>query len=73
MTYREERVERKVRRVPAGANLLCPDLARDVEQHAAAVALTVHVAGAMEHALQRGERGRDRLVARGRILLDRRV
>ena len=38
--------------VAAGADLLGPDLARDVEQHAAAVALAVDVAGPVEHLLQ---------------------
>jgi hypothetical protein len=65
--------EREMRGVAAGADLLRPDLAGDVEQHAAAVALAIHVAGAMEHALEGGERRRDRLVARGRVLLDGRV
>src|SRR5262249_39722580 len=39
----------------------------------AAVALAVHVAGAMEHLLQRPERERDRFVARGRVTAHRRV
>src|SRR5262249_24543692 len=61
---REQRVERQVRGVAAGADLLPPDLARDVEQHAAAVALAVDVAGAVKHLLERGERRGDRLVTR---------
>ena len=50
--------------VAAGADLLGPDLARDVDQQAAAVALAVDVAGAVEHLLQGGDRQLDRLVAR---------
>ena len=69
----ELRVERQVRGVSAGADLLGPDLARDVQQHAAAVTLAVDVTGAVEHLLERGERGGDRLVARGRVLLDGRI
>ena len=46
-------VERQRGVVAAGAHLLGPDLARDVEQHAAAVTLAVDVAGAVEHLLQR--------------------
>ena len=49
--------------VAAGANLLGPDLARDVDQQAAAVTLAVDVAGAVEHLLQR--RDRQRRSARG--------
>jgi hypothetical protein len=51
--------------VAAGADLLGPDLGRDVEQQTAAVALPVDVAGPVEHLLQRLERQDDRLVARG--------
>ena len=47
-------VEGERRVVAAGADLLGPDLARDVDQQAAAVALAVDVAGAVEHLLQRG-------------------
>jgi len=57
--------------VAAGADLLGPDLARDVEQEAAAVALAVDVAGTVEHLLQGRDRQLDRLVARGRVLADR--
>src|SRR5215207_2963718 len=53
------------------AHLLGPDLGRDVDLHSAAVALPVDVAGAVEHLLQRLERERDRLVARGRVAPDR--
>ena len=59
--------------VAALADLLGPDLGRDVDQKAAAVALAVDVAGAVEHLLKRLERQRDRLVARGGVLADRRV
>ena len=59
--------------VAAGADLLRPDLARDVDQQAAAVALAVDVAGAVEHLLQGRERQLDRLVARRRVLADRGV
>ena len=59
--------------VAAGADLLGPDLARDVEQEAAAVSLAVDVAGAVEHLLQGGDRQLDRLVARRRVFADRRV
>ena len=59
--------------VAAGADLLGPDLARDVEQQAAAVALAVDVAGAVEHLLQGRDRQLDRLVARRRVLADRGV
>ena len=38
--------------VAARADLLGPDLARDVDQQAAAVALAVDVAGAVEHLLE---------------------
>ena len=59
--------------VAAGADLLGPDLARDVEQQAAAVALAVDVAGAVEHLLQGRDRQLDRLVARRRVLAHRGV
>ena len=58
--------ERRV--VAAGADLLGPDLARDVDQDPAAVALAVDVAGAVEHLLEVLERERHRLAARGRVL-----
>ncbi len=64
---REGVVERERRVVAAPTHLLGPDLGRDVDQQAAAVALAVDVAGAVEHLLQRLERERDRLVARGRV------
>ncbi len=57
----------------AAADLLGPDLARDVDQQAAAVTLAVDVAGAVEHLLQRGDRQLQRLVARGRVLANRGV
>ena len=59
--------------VAALADLLGPDLGRDVDQQAAAVALAVDVAGAVEHLLERLQRQRDRLVARRRVLADRGV
>ena len=59
--------------VAAGADLLGPDLARDVDQDAAAVALAVDVAGPVEHLLQGRDRQLDRLVARRRVAADRGV
>ncbi len=59
--------------VAAGADLLGPDLARDVEQEAAAVPLAIDVAGAVEHLLQRRDRAFDRFVARRRVLAHRGV
>ena len=59
--------------VAAGADLLGPDLARHVEQQAAAVALAVDVAGAVEHLLQGRDRQLDRRVARRRVLAHRGV
>ena len=55
---------------PPAADLLGPDLPRQVEQQSAAVALAVDVAGAVEHLLQGGDRQRDRPVARRRVLAD---
>ena len=52
---------------PPCADLLGPDLGRDVDQQAAAVALAVDVAGAVEHLLERLERQGHRLVARRRV------
>jgi hypothetical protein len=59
--------------VAAGAHLLGPDLARDVDQQAAAIPLAVDVAGAVEHLLQRRDSQLDRRVAGGRVLAHRRV
>jgi hypothetical protein len=59
--------------VAAPAHLLRPDLRGDVDQQAAAVSLAVDVPGTVEHLLQRPERDRDRLVARGRIAANGRV
>ncbi len=59
--------------VAAGADLLGPDLARDVDQQAAAIALAVDVAGAVEHLLQGWDRALDRFVARRRVLAHRGV
>src|SRR4051812_10174003 len=59
--------------VAAGADLLGPDLARQVEQQTAAVSLAVDVAGAVEHLLQGRDRQLDRRVARRRVLADRGV
>ena len=73
MADRERRVVDERRVVAAGAHLLGPDPARDVDQQAAAVALAVDVAGAVEHLLQVGERQLDRLAARRRVLADRGV
>src|SRR5207253_9974647 len=56
--------------VAAGADVLSPDLARDVEQEAAAVPLAVDVAGAVEHLLQGRDRQLDRFVTRRRVLAD---
>ena len=56
--------------VAAGADLLGPDLARQVEQQAAAVPLAVDVAGAVEHLLQGRDRQLDRRVAGRRVLAD---
>ena len=70
---REGRVERQRRVVAAGANLLRPDLARDVDEDPAAVALAVDVAGAVKHLLEVRERQGHRLAARRRVLADRRV
>ena len=52
---REGRVERQPRRVAAAADLLLPQQARDVDHDAAAVALAVHVAGAVQHLLKGDE------------------
>ncbi len=68
--HREARVERQVRRVTPGPNRLGPDLARDVDQQAAAVALAVEVPGPMKHLLEGDEGGLDRLVRGARILGD---
>ena len=70
---RERGVERKRRIVAAGANLLGPDPARDVDQDAAAIALAVDVAGAVEHLLEVGERQLDRRAAGRRVLAHRGV
>ncbi len=59
--------------VAAGADLLGPDLARDVEQQPAAVALAVDVAGPVEHLPQGRDRALDRFVARRRVLAHRGV
>ena len=66
---REPRVQRELRRVPAGADLLRPDLARDVDQDPATVALPVHVAGPVKHLLERREGVLDRVVAGLRALV----
>jgi hypothetical protein len=67
---REGGVEREVWGVSARAHLLGPDLARNVDQQTAAVALAVDVAGPVEHLLERGERGLDRLVRWSCVLGD---
>ncbi len=59
--------------VAAAAHLLGPDLARQVEQQAAAVALAVDVAGAVEHLLQGRDRQLDRPVAGRRVAAHRGV
>ena len=59
MRDREAGIEHEVGRVTAGAHLLGPELARDVDQKAAAVALAVDVAGPVEHLLA-ARRGRRR-------------
>ena len=66
-------VEREVGGVAVLADLLGPDLARDVDQHAAAVALAVDVAGAVEHLVEGVERQRDRRVRGLAVLADRGV
>ncbi len=68
---REGVVARERRVVAAGADLLGPDLARDVDQDPAAVPLAVDVAGAVEHLLEVGERQGHRLAA-GRGVLSHR-
>ena len=57
----------------ADPHFLGPDLARDVDQQPAAVALAVDVSGPVKHLLQRRDRPLDRLVARGRVAADRGV
>ena len=69
----ERRVERQLGRVPAVADLLLPDRARDVDHHAAAVALAVHVAGAVEHLLEGDEALLDHVVSGLAVPADRRV
>ena len=66
----ERRIERQVRRVAAGAHLLGPQVARDVEHEAAAVALAVDAPGAVEHVLERAEGLVDRGVRRPAVLGD---
>ena len=66
-------VEDERRVVAAGADLLGPDLARDVDEDAAAVALAVDVAGAVQHLLEVLQRERHRRVAGRRVLADRGV
>ncbi len=56
--------------VTARADLLGPDLARQVEQQPATVPLAVDVAGAVEHLLQGRDRQLDRRMARRRVLAD---
>src|SRR5690606_407200 len=63
--------ERRV--VAAGADLLGPNLARDVDQQTAAVTLAIDVAGPVEHLLKALERERHRLAARRRVLAHRGV
>ena len=69
----ERRVVDERRVVAAGADLLGPDPARDVDQHPAAVALAVDVARAVEHLLEVASASVDRLAARRRVLADRGV
>ena len=57
--------------VAPGANLLGPDLARDVDHQAAAVALAIDVAGPVEHLLKRGDGPRHRLVRSRRVAAHR--
>ena len=57
--------------VAAGADLLCPELARQIEQQPAAVPLAVDVAGPVEHLLQSGDSELDRGMARSRVLANR--
>jgi hypothetical protein len=70
---REGVVERQRRVVAPRADLLGPDLARDVHEHTAAVALAVDVAGAVKHLLEVLQGQRDRLSARGAVLAHRGV
>ena len=73
MGDREGLVQGERRAVPPGADLLCPELARDVHQDAAAVALAVHAAGAVEHLLEVGKRELHRRPARRGVLAHRGV
>ena len=73
MAHGERRVVDERRVVTARAHLLGPDPPRDVDQHPAAVALTVDVAGAVEHLLEAGEGQLHRLATRGRVLAHRRI
>jgi hypothetical protein len=59
--------------VAPASNLLGPDLARDVDQQAAAVALAVDVAGPVKHLLKRGDRQLKRRMARRRVASHRGV
>ena len=60
----ERRIECQLGGVAAAADLVLPDRARDVDQHAASVALAVHVAGPVEHLLQRHEALLEHVVGR---------
>jgi hypothetical protein len=66
----ERRLQRQVWCVALGAHLLRPQLARDVDRQAAAVALPVDAAGAVDHPLQRVEGRSDRVVGRAPVLRD---
>ncbi len=66
----EGRVEREARRVAAGADLLLPDQARDVDHRPAAVALAVDVPGAVEHLLKGDEALLDHVMRRAAVAAD---
>ncbi len=70
---RERRLVGERRAVASGPHLLGPDPPGDVDQQAAAVALAVHVAGAVEHLLEVRERELNGRAARRRVLADRGV
>jgi hypothetical protein len=71
MRHGERGVERQGRAVAARADLLGPDPAGEVHQQAAAVALPVDVARAVEHLLEGGERDVHRVAVGGRVLAHR--
>ena len=69
---REGRIAGQRGIVAPGADPLGPDPAWDVDEDAAAVALAIDVAGAVEHLLEVGQRQLDRRPARRRVLDARR-